>query len=68
MRALRAVLPPLVALALVLALWESLARGLSVPLYLLPPPSAVARAASNELSSLLAAAWVTARAALYGLR
>jgi NitT/TauT family transport system permease protein len=65
-RALRALLPPLVALALVLAVWESLARGLSIPLYLLPPPSAVARAAAGELGALLAAAWVTARAALYG--
>ena len=66
MRALRALLPPLVALVLVLALWESLARGLAIPPYLLPPPSAVLRATARELTPLLAAAWVTARAALYG--
>lgn len=66
MRALRALLPPLAALVVMLAAWEALARGLAVPLYLLPPPSAVARAAARELPALLSAAWVTARAALYG--
>jgi NitT/TauT family transport system permease protein len=38
------VAPPLVALALLLALWEGLVRALEVQAFLLPPPSAIARA------------------------
>lgn len=66
MRALRSALPPLVALALVVTLWEALARATGVPLYLLPPPSAIAQAAASSLGGLVLAASVTARAALYG--
>jgi NitT/TauT family transport system permease protein len=46
--------------------WEALARGLRLPLYLLPPPSAIARAALANLLELLRSASVTGRAALYG--
>ena len=42
---LRAALPPLVSLVLVLALWEIVVRARDVPAFLLPPPSAIARAA-----------------------
>lgn len=66
MRVVRTVLPPLIALLVVLSVWEGLARGLKVPLYLLPPPSAVASSAADEIDTLLDAAWITARAALYG--
>ncbi len=34
--------PPLIALAIALALWEAVVDALRLPLYLLPPPSAVA--------------------------
>jgi NitT/TauT family transport system permease protein len=60
------VLPPLVALAIVLGLWESAARALSIPRYLLPPPSAVLAAARAKADVLASAALVTARAALIG--
>ncbi len=65
-RILRAALPPLAAFVVLVGAWEALARALHVPEYLLPPPSAVARAAGAQLPALLAAASVTARAALYG--
>ena len=66
MRPLRALplLPPLVALALLLALWELAARALHIPAYLLPPPSAVALAGWADAGPLLSAAAFTARAAL----
>jgi NitT/TauT family transport system permease protein len=48
------------------AIWETLARALDTPLYLLPPPSAIARAAAAGLGDLALAASVTGRAALYG--
>jgi NitT/TauT family transport system permease protein len=66
MPSLRSSLPPLVALVVLLVAWESIARGLSIPAYLLPPPSAIAIAASRELPDLTSAAVVTGRAALYG--
>jgi NitT/TauT family transport system permease protein len=65
-RALGSFAPPLAALVLALATWEALARVLGVPLYLLPPPSAIARAAAGSFGDLALAASVTARAALYG--
>jgi len=67
-RPLRALplLPPLVALALLLALWELAARALHIPAYLLPPPSAVALAGWADAGPLLSAAAFTARAALTG--
>ena len=65
-RVARAVSPPLAAFVVLVASWEALARGLHVPEYLLPPPSAIVHAAGTELPSLLSAAFVTARASLYG--
>lgn len=62
----RAVAPPLVAAAIGLALWEAVARGRSIPAYLLPPPSAVARAMVAEASTLASATATTAAAALAG--
>ena len=66
MRALRSIAPPLAALIVLLAIWELAVRLLGVPVYLLPPPSAIARATGNNASDLVRAASVTARAALYG--
>lgn len=59
-------LPPVVALALLLGVWEALTRALGVQAYLLPPPSAIARAALQERGTLAAGALTTARAALTG--
>jgi len=60
------VLPPAGALVGLLALWEILARALAIPVFVLPPPSAVAAAARADAGTLLDAAAVTARAALVG--
>jgi NitT/TauT family transport system permease protein len=65
-RAVRAVLPPAVALVILLAAWEGLVRALAVPAFLLPPPSAIASAALGGASTLAPAALTTARAALFG--
>lgn len=57
MRALRWTLggaaPPLIAIALMLVVWEAVVRALSVPVYLLPAPSIV----FGTLATLLAAGW-----------
>ena len=45
------VAPPLVALAIALAVWEALVAVLRLPLYLLPPPSAVAGTLFQLLST-----------------
>jgi NitT/TauT family transport system permease protein len=63
---LRRALPPLVALALILGAWEGLARGLALPAFLVPPPSAVFLAALAGGGDLFRAALVTGRAALAG--
>lgn len=62
----RVVLPPLVAACLGLGLWEAGARLLAVPAYLLPPPSAVARALVTDAPALASATATTATAALVG--
>lgn len=59
-------LPPVVALVLLLAVWEVLTRALRVEAYLLPPPSAIAVAAMKEAPTLAQGALTTARAALTG--
>lgn len=59
-------LPPAVALLIFLGAWESIARGLRVPAYLLPPPSAVGAAFRAHAGDLVSAAAVTGRAALLG--
>ena len=45
MPALRKLLPPLVALVIILALWEGLTRALHIKTFELPPPSAIFLAA-----------------------
>ena len=58
--------PPLVALVVLLGVWELLVRALSVPAFLLPPPSGIARALAGEITMLGTALLVTARATLIG--
>lgn len=60
------VVPPVVAAAVGLGLWEGAARGLAIPSYLLPPPSAVATAAFHDLGPLASACLTTAFAAVAG--
>ena len=60
------VLAPLLALLAILAVWESLTRALSIPAYLLPPPSAVLAAAARNADTLATGALMTGRAALIG--
>lgn len=59
-------LPPLVALVLFLAAWEIGVRALSIPSFLLPPPSEVGRAFASDAEPLGRAMVTTARAALIG--
>jgi NitT/TauT family transport system permease protein len=62
----RSVLPPLVALLVLLTVWEALVRALQVPAFLVPPPSAVGRVATREVGTLWQAALITGQAALTG--
>jgi NitT/TauT family transport system permease protein len=62
----RAALPPLIALVILLALWEGVVRALAVPTWLLPTPSAIAAVAASELRPLSSAALTTGRTALLG--
>lgn len=66
MRALRSILPPLLAFVGFLLLGEILTNALKIPSYLLPPPSAIAKVGAQEFHTLLAAAATTAKAALSG--
>ena len=60
-------LAPLALTALLLAIWEIACRALEVPTYFLPPPSAVAVALSENLPTLVAAAWRTLSTAVLAL-
>ncbi len=66
MRALRNLLPPLVALIILLALWESLTRALHIKAFELPPPSAIFLAAVKKPGPFLQAMGNTAKGALMG--
>jgi NitT/TauT family transport system permease protein len=65
-RGLGWLVPPIV-LALLLGAWEVAVRGLEVQSYLLPPPSAVARALLEEPGRFAGAAALSLQAALGGL-
>lgn len=58
---------PIVFAALLLAIWEIACRGLHVPAYFLPPPSAVAKALVDNFPTLAAATWRTFSVALAAL-
>jgi NitT/TauT family transport system permease protein len=64
MRRLSPVLAPLVLIAVLLAVWEAACRLLAVPVFLLPPPSAVATAAVKDFPLLAGSAWTTLSVAL----
>ena len=54
-----AVLAPIVVIVALLALWEAGTRLFAVPLFLLPPPSAIVAAMAKNVALLAAGAWVT---------
>ncbi len=62
----RQVVPPLVALGVLLALWEGVTRVFGIAVWLLPPPSAIALAGAHEALPLWNAMLTTGRAALIG--
>jgi len=57
---------PLLTLVLVLSSWEVLVRVLAVPAFLVPAPSAIARAAVADASLLAGSGLTTAQGALAG--
>lgn len=63
---LRSLLPPVIALALGLLLWEVGTRLFAVPEFLLPAPSVIARVFRSDGSALLRGALSTGRAAVLG--
>jgi NitT/TauT family transport system permease protein len=66
MRTFRAVLPPLVVVAMLLMLWEGVVVLWKVPRYLLPSPLAVLDATWDDRGRMLAAAWQTTLASVGG--
>ena len=50
---------PIALIAILLTVWEASCRLLSVPVFLLPPPSAIAKAIAENWPVLLASAWTT---------
>jgi NitT/TauT family transport system permease protein len=60
-------LAPFILIALLLAAWEFACRALHVPVYFLPPPSAVAKALATGWRGLLLSAWNTLSMALIAL-
>jgi NitT/TauT family transport system permease protein len=53
------VVSPIVVVIALIALWEAGARLFSVPVFLLPPPSAIAQSMQANAALLLANGWVT---------
>ena len=60
-------LAPFFLIAILLAGWEIACRVMQVPVYFLPPPSAVAVALSEHWPALVAASWRTLSVALISL-
>jgi NitT/TauT family transport system permease protein len=60
-------LAPFVLIALLLAGWEIACRVLNVPLFFLPPPSAIAQSTVADWRELLQSAWNTLSMALIAL-
>src|SRR5689334_11259149 len=58
---------PWVLIALLLGAWEAACRILHVPVYFLPPPSAIGRSLVQEWPGLVKAAWFTLSKALIAL-
>ena len=57
MTRLTAILAPLALTLALLVGWELACRGLQLPVYLLPAPSAIAAALAEHAGSLFQAAW-----------
>jgi ABC-type nitrate/sulfonate/bicarbonate transport system permease component len=55
---MRYLTPVLLGMAL-LALWEIWVSAASIPVFILPPPSAIGAALVDNFASLMAALWVT---------
>jgi NitT/TauT family transport system permease protein len=53
------IVAPIAVVVALLALWEAATRVLAIPLFLLPPPSAIALSMQANASLLLANGWVT---------
>ena len=64
-RALPILLPLILGVAL-LALWEAIVTAQQIPPYILPAPSAIARALFDNFSSLMASLWSTLVVTLEG--
>src|SRR5262249_49115218 len=62
----RAFWPPIAVLVLGLVALEAYVRARNTPIYLVPRPSQVLSALIDERSYLLAALWITTKAALIG--
>jgi NitT/TauT family transport system permease protein len=60
------VLPPVVTFVVVVTVWELLVRALRVPVFLVPPPSAIVAALLREASLIGMSAVVTGEGALSG--
>ena len=60
-------LAPFALVAMLLAAWELACRAMEVPVYFLPPPSAVALALIEHWPALIAASWRTLSVALISL-
>jgi NitT/TauT family transport system permease protein len=65
-RVAQALLPPLATFILANLVWETLVRALSVPAYLLPPPSAIVGALARHAGTLARGIAITGKAALIG--
>jgi putative hydroxymethylpyrimidine transport system permease protein len=59
-------LPAACLVALTVAFWEVYCRVFSVPAYLWPEPSAIARDFYTDFDLLMSAAWITVREVVYG--
>jgi NitT/TauT family transport system permease protein len=66
-RALRAAAPPVILLAVVLALWQTAVVAFDVPSFLVPTPLDVLRAGWSDFAMYSRATWTTATSALAGL-
>lgn len=67
MRRLADIAAPVVFVALLLGGWEIACRALEIPVYRLPPPSAIGTALTAELPLLLGSGWATLSTALWAL-
>lgn len=60
-------MPPVIVGVLALVLWEGLVRGLSIPSFLLPAPTAIVEAIGVNFETILSAAQATTAAVLGGM-